>query len=339
MSFRGQWDSDLVQYNLGDSVEYEGKRFKIIQAHCSQPDWAPTVTPALWQDVRSEDSGGGDATPAYQPSYQAPPPVPSEQPQDKPQQPAPSTGYTTDNGVQVQPHEADKKWYDLDDKKKEELVAGGLVTGLGLLAGGAYYAHEKHKKEGEEEKAQAFELQNWLMAARQRTEQFRQYGPRGPTTWILSEQDSGYTPDMIPAGDSHENQWYIARAPHHGGIHVGKCRPGFGAAIGYGNEAIHVKTFEVLIGDRRAVRWVQAHGRLNPNNLGARPVEGGREADGTPLFVARGFAKEHSGFFGLGGGGEEGLFPGKASIQHNGALVTAGDKEVEIEDYEVLCYA
>ena len=45
--------------------------------------------------------------------------------------------------------------------------------------------------------------------------------------------------------------------------------------------------YEVLVGDPRALRWVDARGRLSVQNLGARPVEGGREKDGTPLFVAR----------------------------------------------------
>ena len=44
--------------------------------------------------------------------------------------------------------------------------------------------------------------------------------------------------------------------------------------------------YEVLVGDPRALRWVNYRGRLNLQNLGARPVEGGREKDGTPLFVA-----------------------------------------------------
>lgn len=40
------------------------------------------------------------------------------------------------------------------------------------------------------------------------------------------------------------------------------------------------------MGDIRALRWVNFRGRLNVQQLGARPVEGGREKDGTPLFIA-----------------------------------------------------
>ena len=36
------------------------------------------------------------------------------------------------------------------------------------------------------------------------------------------------------------------------------------------------------------MHWVEASGRLDLNALGARPVEGGRESDGTLLFIAQG---------------------------------------------------
>ena len=68
---------------------------------------------------------------------------------------------------------------------------------------------------------------------------------------------------------------------------MGKCKPGHGAEIAYGNEAIVIKQYEVLLGDSQGVRWVPHRGRFDPNSLGARPVEGGREADGTPLYIAQ----------------------------------------------------
>lgn len=37
----------------------------------------------------------------------------------------------------------------------------------------------------------------------------------------------------------------------------------------------------------RGLVWVNTHGKLNLASLGKRPVEGGRENDGTPLFVAK----------------------------------------------------
>lgn len=46
-------------------------------------------------------------------------------------------------------------------------------------------------------------------------------------------------------------------------------------------------TYEILLGNPNSVRWVDGHGRLNLQSLGARPVEGGYEANGTPLFIAQ----------------------------------------------------
>lgn len=111
----------------------------------------------------------------------------------------------------------------------------------------------------------------------------------------------------------------------------GKCRPNFGAFFGFGHEAVHVKQYEVLVGDSRGVRWVPSSGTFSFEKLGARPVEGGHEDDGTPLVIARARAKEHSGILGIGGGGKEGLFPGKASPKLSGAYVTVGDKEVKVD--------
>ncbi|THH08084.1 hypothetical protein EW145_g2940 [Phellinidium pouzarii] len=366
MSDRGQWQSDFVDYHVGDVVDFDGKRYRNIQAHRSQSDWAPNMTPALWEDT-GDSSGGGSG---YQPSYSQPQqPQQSQQPAPPPPQKwdsapqVPNSGYQTDDGIQVSQPETEKKWYDLDDKKKNALLisslclafsfslpirlglssiqlAGGLAIGLSALAGGAYYEHEKHKKEGEESKAQAWELQNWMVAARQRTEQFLNEGPRAPVTWVYSEflDMPALRDNLVLGGEEHGHTWYIARAPHIGGLQPGKCRPKVGAFFGFGHEAIHVKQYEALIGDSRGVRWVPMSGRFSFETLGARAVEGGREDDGTPLAIARGRAKEHSGFLGIGSGGAEGLFPGKASPKLDGAYVTVGEKEVRVEEYEVLAY-
>lgn len=59
-------------------------------------------------------------------------------------------------------------------------------------------------------------------------------------------------------------------------------------------------TYEVLIGDSRAIRWVDAHGPLKPAGLGYCLVEGGYDETGFPMYIAQANHKE-------------GLFPGKAS--------------------------
>jgi len=90
---------------------------------------------------------------------------------------------------------------------------------------------------------------------------------------------------------------------------------------------IQVSQFEVLIGSRSGVRWVKAKGTLEMSELnGARPVEGGREADGTPLFIAHAIYKGNT-------------IPGKASSKLSGAFVPYDDDEKEVKEYEVLCFA
>lgn len=44
------WAAD-TSYELGIRVRYDGKLYKCIQAHTSQDQWTPDVTPALWTDV------------------------------------------------------------------------------------------------------------------------------------------------------------------------------------------------------------------------------------------------------------------------------------------------
>lgn len=45
-----RWES-AWNYSVGDRRCYEDKLYKCVQAHTSQPDWTPDVTPALWTEV------------------------------------------------------------------------------------------------------------------------------------------------------------------------------------------------------------------------------------------------------------------------------------------------
>lgn len=38
-------------YAVKERVQYNGKLYKCVQAHTSQDDWTPDVTPALWTEV------------------------------------------------------------------------------------------------------------------------------------------------------------------------------------------------------------------------------------------------------------------------------------------------
>lgn len=41
------WDVDIA-YEVGDRRQYDGLLYRCVQAHTSQADWTPDVTPALW---------------------------------------------------------------------------------------------------------------------------------------------------------------------------------------------------------------------------------------------------------------------------------------------------
>lgn len=44
------WAVD-VDYSVGERVQYDGKLYKVVQAHTSQADWTPPLVPALFTEV------------------------------------------------------------------------------------------------------------------------------------------------------------------------------------------------------------------------------------------------------------------------------------------------
>ncbi|KAA1475143.1 carbohydrate-binding module family 12 protein [Dentipellis sp. KUC8613] len=310
-----------TQYNYGSIVEYEGHKYKIIQPHFSEADWTPPATPALWGRLSDEDDHA-----TYQP--QPPPAQQQSSYQYGGGQECESTPLHPDQSAEIHHEEREKHWYDLEEDRKKKLeIGGGLLAGAALIGAG-YYAFHEHGKSEENKKALTWQLQNWLRDAQDRTNRFKRDGPQGPTTWVLNEGKS-IPPGALVGGHENGQPLYIARAFHEGGIQVGKAssRFGKGAVIGFKHKEIEVGTYEILLGDPRAVRWIDAHGKFRPGNLqGLRPVEGGREDDGSLLFIAQ---AEHHG----------GLHPGKCSERLDGAYITYGGDEKEEKRYRVLCYA
>ena len=45
------WSGDGVQYAKDDRVRYEGKLYKVLLEHVSQPAWTPTDSPSLFAKV------------------------------------------------------------------------------------------------------------------------------------------------------------------------------------------------------------------------------------------------------------------------------------------------
>lgn len=44
------WKADTA-YTLDERIRYGEKLFKCVQAHTSQAEWTPDITPALWTEV------------------------------------------------------------------------------------------------------------------------------------------------------------------------------------------------------------------------------------------------------------------------------------------------
>ncbi|KAJ7124930.1 carbohydrate-binding module family 12 protein [Mycena epipterygia] len=308
-------------YSAGSVVEYEGHRYKIIQPHTSQSDWTPSLTPALWGRLDDHDTGDSNYHQSQQHHGHHSDSEKHHNVQETPG--APPSGQS----VEVHHEERQKHWYDLDDNRKKELeIGGGLLAGAALLAGG-YAAYKGHEKSEEEKKAQTWSLQNWIHDAEARTAQYKQYGPRSPATWVLNH-GKNIPQGAIAVGKEHSWMLYICRAFYEHLIEVGKASDAFqkGAVIGYKHEEIQLGTYEILVGDMNGLRWVDASGPLNVSSLGYQPVEGGREADGTPLYIAE---APHNGA----------VHPGKASEKLDGAYIPYDGGEKNVKSYRVLCYA
>jgi hypothetical protein len=159
-------------------------------------------------------------------------------------------------------------------------IGGGLLAGAALLGGG-YLAWQHHQKKTEEQVSShriittfpanlpslkkqelTWGAQSWQTDAYARTEEFRNHGPRGPTSWVLVEGREKIPRSALEAGkDKDGNSIYIARAFFEGGtrtfdgpdfffpsvfhlfIEIGKASRGFkeGAAIGYAGSVVEVR--------------------------------------------------------------------------------------------------
>lgn len=54
-----EWSGDGVEYAVGDRVRFQGELVKCLQAHTSQPDWAPNAAPSLWALILPGQDGSG----------------------------------------------------------------------------------------------------------------------------------------------------------------------------------------------------------------------------------------------------------------------------------------
>lgn len=180
---------------------------------------------------------------------------------------------------------------------------------------------KKRKKEA------LWNAQTWLRDAQARTDTYYRDGGREVVTWVLNK-GRNIPQYAIEGGSENGETLYISRAFSYGGVHPGKCGRHLsrGASIPADGAEIEIDTYEVLIGKRDAVRWVTVRGNFSFNSLeGCKPVEGGREADGTILYISQAFY-------------EGGRHPGKISEKLRHCHFSHGGKEKTVEEYAVLVY-
>ena len=49
------WSGDSVQYNAGDRVQFNGKAYKVLQAHTSHTTWDPVSAVSLFAEILIPD--------------------------------------------------------------------------------------------------------------------------------------------------------------------------------------------------------------------------------------------------------------------------------------------
>ena len=49
------WNPNGVDYAAGDIVQDDEKLYRVVQAHRSQPDWKPSLVPALFTEISVEE--------------------------------------------------------------------------------------------------------------------------------------------------------------------------------------------------------------------------------------------------------------------------------------------
>lgn len=113
---------------------------------------------------------------------------------------------------------------------------------------------------------------------------------------------------------------YPGRGHHEGSLTVGKVHPSHGCLyIPYGDEEVKLTEYEVLT---QPDQWIAATADSMPEDA----LEGGRDADGDPIYVGRVFK-------------DGDLMPAKVIPNKGGAYVAFGSEEHKVENFQVLAGA
>ncbi|RKO90395.1 hypothetical protein BDK51DRAFT_15304, partial [Blyttiomyces helicus] len=258
-------------FGAGDIVEFEGNYYRVIQPHTAQSDWVPSRTPTLWERL------------------------PEHEAREHHRHHHPGKGYNggAPEGAlsnEGRHHEGMSVSTPVASLSRVERCTGEKV-GLGLLgtvaagALGAFAVHEYKQHETSKTGTDSWERD---AAERQRlhVQALSEGRPLPPVTWLLTEK--GTIPQGAIRGGQEANgtPLYIARVAHEGGIVIGKTSEHLKAAhYSYADKEHEKDRYEILLGYENAVRWQEAEGHCTGPH---RYVEGGREADGRPLYIGQG---------------------------------------------------
>lgn len=100
-------------------------------------------------------------------------------------------------------------------------------------------------------------------------------------SWVFAT-DGYVPPGAIPGGWEPGRTLYICHGWYQGGLHPGKI-VGRNCNIGWGGREILLNSYEVLVGNAQAVRWIDAsHG-----GIPAGAVSGGYEPGRPNLYICR----------------------------------------------------
>jgi hypothetical protein len=210
-------------------------------------------------------------------------------------------------------------------------IAGGV--GVAALIGGGIYAYTKHKsKRAEEAKREVWQenanQQTWASGAVARTRELDAMGNKPPVYWVLTERDQIPQNAVQMGHEADGTPLFAARAFYEDSLVIGKAgrhlRPE-GANISYGGRSHTVEKYEILVGDPRAITWKRFDGR--PEVRGWQPVDGGREKDGSYLFVGR--TDDHQGSVQVG----------KVSENNDCIWFAYGSGEVQTRPFYIAAYA
>ncbi|KZO95908.1 hypothetical protein CALVIDRAFT_598619 [Calocera viscosa TUFC12733] len=219
-------------------------------------------------------------------------------------------------------------------------VAGERVVrshGCGVWAfGGARERGMEEEREAAWRESGARGPEAWLRAARARRAAYAVPGAvRPPVRWVLVDEGQKIPADALQTGvEATGEPLFSTRVWWKGGLHLGKAANHIYnyASISWDSQEHTTPTFEVLCGAPLHVQWLEIpHGTRATAQLmhDLTAVEGGREANGTFIFVAQGE-------YGLGGG--SGLHPGKASAGDDHACIGYGGGEVWIRPFRIMVY-